>query len=486
MELASGDTETGTFGGHSLTWFAAARAYESDFCLILTQLQKAYFQEEISLSNVRAAMASALARSFIILNVLLLAGCRSVGTAMPEVEPDQARAAQVAYAWVQLGAESSASARAILTSPDATCPKITVDHQPAVSMSPRAIPSTYSGFRGQITVCELDLKAPVSQISIDDDGTRLDLPPPTGASGTVLVVGDTGCRLEGSDDQRCIGGSLGKGQWGFPTLSASAAGLPRPDLVLHVGDYLYRESTQANGTTCDPYDRKRGWVHCGDNWPAWEDDFFAPAGKGGLLRRAPWIYVRGNHENCSRSWQGYFLFFYPLAAPASCEDVIDPYPVQLSDLDIYVVDTSNESASSAETSFTAVYDDLANTTTAAWLATHVPTVDLTPAYADSKLGQRTQLKWLHVGHIHFFQHQGATEARQAETVTGGSGTELSKCATGVPVCSQTSPEGCCYGEVSGDKGQYSFLTIDFDAEQVRWNATLRDVHGKGLHTFSVE
>lgn len=423
----------------------------------------------------------------VVLHLPLLAGCRPAELDEADSAATPTTSASFDYAWVQVGPKGAASVRSINASGNVACPTVTVDGGSPVLMKGRGIPTTYKGFSGQVTVCEHALASPVTSVSIDNGGTMVSLPAPTGGSDHIVVVGDTGCRLKGHDDQWCKGGSLRRGQWGFPKISSSAAAGSDPDLILHVGDYLYRESTKADGTTCDPYDAARGWVHCGDNWPAWQDDFFTPAESGGLLTDGPWLFVRGNHESCGRGWQGYFLFFYPGRPPASCVDVVDPYSVTLTGLDIYVADTSNESSSSALTSFTTIFNDLAHATTASWLATHVPTRDLTPAYANSILGQRSQLKWLHVGHVHHFEHYAATSTRQAETVTGGSGTQLDGCSSSVPTCSPSSQGDCCYGKVShSHQDEYTYLTVDYDVRNTLWNATLRDLGGNAVHTFSVK
>jgi hypothetical protein len=45
-----------------------------------------------------------------------------------------------------------------------------------------------------------------------------------------------------------------------------------------------------------------GATPVGDNWDAWNADFFTPAAQ--LLTAAPWVFSRGNHEDCGRSWRG--------------------------------------------------------------------------------------------------------------------------------------------------------------------------------------
>ena len=57
-----------------------------------------------------------------------------------------------------------------------------------------------------------------------------------------------------------------------------------------------------------------------DIWAAWRDDFFVPASR--LMKTAPWLFVRGNHELCSRAGPGWFYLLDPrrrcsAAAPRS-------------------------------------------------------------------------------------------------------------------------------------------------------------------------
>jgi hypothetical protein len=87
--------------------------------------------------------------------------------------------------------------------------------------------------------------------------------------------------------------------WPFAQLAASAA-REHPDLIIHVGDYHYRE------TPC-PVDQPCAGRSWGYGWSAWEADFFVPAAP--LLTAAPWIFVRGNHEECARAGQGWMRFF---------------------------------------------------------------------------------------------------------------------------------------------------------------------------------
>src|SRR6201999_4366668 len=71
-----------------------------------------------------------------------------------------------------------------------------------------------------------------------------DLPVPVGMPQKILVVGDTGCRIKGTTVQDCNDPA----KWPFPHVAVVAAKL-KPDLVVHVGDYLYRESACPSGDT---------------------------------------------------------------------------------------------------------------------------------------------------------------------------------------------------------------------------------------------
>jgi hypothetical protein len=113
----------------------------------------------------------------------------------------------------------------------------------------------------------------------------------------IVIVADTGCRLKASENayQDCNTVS----QYPFSLISQNAAKM-NPDMVIHIGDIHYRESP------CPP-DRagckNSPWGYGFDTWKA---DLFEPAKP--LLEKAPWVFVRGNHEACSRAGQGWHRF----------------------------------------------------------------------------------------------------------------------------------------------------------------------------------
>lgn len=233
------------------------------------------------------------------------------------------------YAWVQLSTGDSASVRAIISS-GTTCPVLTIGNATKYMHKRVTSPRSFS----KISVCEYTIKAKSRLTSSQPKIDTLTLPLLTTSSDEILVVGDTGCR--GGHRENC------KTEWGWPAISKMAATRSNPDVILHVGDYHYRER-------CGAFD-------CGYTWAAWEADFFKPAERGGLLRKAPWMFVRGNHESCGRAWAGFLLFFaegplHPKSSrsgfPTRCKDSMPPYKISLDGLDIYMVDTSDEDSHTA-------------------------------------------------------------------------------------------------------------------------------------------
>jgi phosphodiesterase/alkaline phosphatase D-like protein len=90
----------------------------------------------------------------------------------------------------------------------------------------------------------------------------------------ILIFGDTGCRLVPQIAQDCNDPVA----WPFPKIAAAAA-TARPDLVIHVGDYLYREKS-CQGRTDECPESPVGY-----GWNIWDVDFFAPSAR--LLAAAP-------------------------------------------------------------------------------------------------------------------------------------------------------------------------------------------------------
>ena len=227
-------------------------------------------------------------------------------------------AAQAAdSAWVQAVANGF-EARLVTSAP--VCPLLHTDKGDTAMFVRAAANANFP------LVCAAAVPAGVAGASIA--GTALPLP--VAQPQRVLVLGDTGCRIKGAALQACNDPA----KWPFPQLTAAAAKL-KPDLVIHLGDYLYRESPCPVGETgC----AGSPW---GDNWTTWQADFFTPAAP--LLAAAPIVLVRGNHEDCHRAGPGWLRLQGPSAPTESCIPHLPVYTLDLGSVRLAVMDDATAS-----------------------------------------------------------------------------------------------------------------------------------------------
>lgn len=277
---------------------------------------------------------------FMIVIANLLFGCAA---------PNKQLTAATRTAYVVMGESGTAVVRVLTT--DAQCPVIRFDTR-EVRMEPRAVPGsmplrpTISAAADSkpsdfpIRICEKSIPPDARKATIGD----ILLPLPAAEIKRIVVIGDTGCRLKKGEAayQACNDSD----RYPFARVAAAAANW-KPDLVIHVGDFLYREnkcSADNPGCAGSPW---------GYGWDAWRADFFGPA--AALLKAAPWVMVRGNHESCMRAGQGWWRMIdpRPLLPGRDCDDAAndetgdysDPYAVPLGgDAQLIVLDTSNTSS----------------------------------------------------------------------------------------------------------------------------------------------
>ncbi len=268
--------------------------------------------------------------------VLTLGGC---ATLAPPGAPEFS-------AMVLLGEDGAAVARVILAG--ATCPAIHIDGRalPMQLRAPAATPALRStrsdpadSKASAFPVISCDAALPPGSRAASVLGRTLPLP--RAQARRIVVIGDTGCRMKKADHayQACNDGAA----YPFARIAAAAAAW-KPDLVVHVGDYHYRENA------CPPEQAGCTGSSWGYGWDAWRDDFFAPA--RALLDAAPWVVARGNHEACKRAGQGYWRLLdpRPLLAGRDCDDPANdavgdfsaPYAVPLGEgAQLIVLDTAN-------------------------------------------------------------------------------------------------------------------------------------------------
>lgn len=240
---------------------------------------------------------------------LALAGCMT----SPPVPSD------ADYKYVVLGPEGAPMARVITSR--SQCPAIDIDgtatpmtvRMPAGTIPVRPSRSDLPPPKASVfpvTTCEAAIPAGAARASVDGES----LPLPKASPKRIVILGDTGCRIVSNFGmfQSCDDPVA----WPFQRVSDAAAAT-QPDLVIHVGDYHYREGP------CDlahPGCYGSPW---GYGYDAWRADFFQPARK--LLAAAPWIVIRGNHESCNRAGQGWWRFMdpRPLMPQKNCNAAAD-------------------------------------------------------------------------------------------------------------------------------------------------------------------
>jgi hypothetical protein len=363
--------------------------------------------------------------------LLALASCTSGGTQrplpvaapQPLQSPEKGQGKALAY-WVQLGPGGVTEARVVMSGSE--CPVLSAAHV-HIAMQPRAQATPEFPL-----VCGAIVPPEEHSIELMAEGELPGeiLPSPVANPQRILVLGDTGCRIKGSAIQACNDPS----KWPFPGLAASAAKL-KPDLIIHVGDYLYRENA------CPVGDAGCAGTPFGDNWPTWNADFFAPAQR--LLSVAPIVFVRGNHEDCQRAGFGFMRMLAPgpFNAATPCVDHQPPFDVPLGDFNLVVMDNANAPDTSVDASAVPSYQNdigaLSNLTEPVWLVMHRPIWAAVsgplgiPAGGNATLiaaiGKRpipSPVKLMLAGHIHTFEAINYDSKVPPQIVSGTGGDNL--------------------------------------------------------------
>jgi len=451
---------------------------------------------------------------------LLLALCLLAGCATRPADDGATR-----HRWTQLGPDGRISLRSIVNGAG-DCPTAIVDGArvplqvragATVTGAPRPSPDN-PAFRPDfaVTTCEATLPATARQARIGSDA----LPMPVSDPRRIIIVGDTGCRIKvpasGPADpiQNCAGTS----DWPWPRIAAAAAAT-QPDLVIHVGDYHYREYCD-DPARCQPL-RDQGVV-VGYGWAGWQADFLAPATP--LLAAAPWIVVRGNHENCDRGGEGWMRFLSPVpyrqcgnqAYKTASQSVLgnnltaDAYRVELGKRLTLVV--ADNAAFADYLPLAQTPDDLAilqrtlrALTTAPsgrplWLLIHKPLwYDLLPAAAQpnalqtfARSGLPASLQFVFAGHEHAFAtlNFAASAGRPAQVIVGASGTQLEAFDPQSPLYEgaapgskeQALPDARLHDGIAASSGivlnRYSFLLLERAGDG--WDGTLIDADGRAI------
>jgi hypothetical protein len=349
------------------------------------------------------------------------------------------------------------------------------------------MPMSTRATRGQAfpdLVCELKLPSSATGASVQ--GRRLPLPDPH--PQRIVIIGDTGCRITARGAQACNNPAA----WPFAAIAKRAA-REHPDLVVDLGDMLYREAP------CPKGDQGCAGSPFGYNADANRADFFTPATP--LLSAAPWLLVRGNHEICARNGLAWFRYWDPRPFKGKCAgDLTAPYRVQIPGLQLLVQDSSAASDTKPDPSQVAEYRTQFSTI-AKWatrpsaLLTHKPlwgfvqdsSGGLIPVTADLQAASSNQLAaaigLVLSGHVHGFEALGFGGKVASQLVIGDSATALDRAVTRSLVGSTI---GGRQVKEATTLSRFAYAVLDYSAARRAWDTlVLKDPSGKALLTCRI-
>jgi hypothetical protein len=376
-------------------------------------------------------------------------------------------------AWLEFGPDGRLIARVIVAG---DCPSILLD-----GLETTMMPRTTARDAFPVVACESTVPFGVEEAFVADQR----LPIPEAPYDRIAVIGDTGCRLDawegGSSYQACDDPTA----WPFAQVAASVAAWD-PDLIVHVGDYLYREDPCPDsepGCAGSPH---------GDNWETWNADFFSPASS--LLGVAPWVFMRGNHETCARNAEGWFTYLDSRPYQSTCQQFTEPFVATLNGLSLAAIDSAeagDEISTPEETAeFKRQFALLARLAPAgSWLVTHRPVHGIlegsrgefeveTATYQDATGGTLPgDYALVLSGHIHLAEAIAfeASSDRPPQLISGNSGTALDHIPTASPTAGQL---GDPTVEDAETLSSFGFLTLAPEGDT--WIATQRDSNGLPL------
>jgi len=336
-------------------------------------------------------------------------------------------------------------------------------------------------------VCEAAVPPDTDSASV----SGISLPVPSPHPGRILVLGDTGCRLKLEVSHEAVQACNDQRAWPVEMIAASATAW-KPDLIVHVGDYLYREApcpSDNEGCAGSPW---------GYNWASWNADFFTP--EAPLLRSAPWVFVRGDHELCERAGEGWFRLLDPRPLTPGCQEYSEPYAVRTGGLNLLMLDSANaddyQAVPDEVTAYAGQFDQLTSLAVpSSLLLTH------RPVWAFGHLGNRDGVEQLFrdnptlqaasqnfpaavelvlFGHIHLFQSLSFAGSHPAQLIVGNGGTALDPNITsplnGLQIADATVQGGAVIDE-------FGYMTLEPGASG--WVGTLRDVAGNPILDCSI-
>jgi hypothetical protein len=374
--------------------------------------------------------------------------------------------------WSQYGENGAVGAR--LVTDELTCPPMIADGK-SLPMTERSLPSQAFPVR----VCVAVIPAGTQHVSAGG----LELPVPVARPRHIVLFGDTGCRLKAAVVQDCNDET----QWPFRNVAEHAA-QEKPDLMIHVGDYIYRESP------CQPGDSRCAGTPWGDTWSTWNADFFKPAAK--LLSSTVWLMARGNHEDCGRAGRGWNTLLGHDPLSPSCNPHESPLLIDLHGVKLALLDDNNAVEKLVDPGVVPALKrdiELAMSAKADWLVTHHPFrgVSKPDKSADGKSMEGSNatllaalagtdempLTLMLAGHIHNFQITNYAGPAAPQLVVGEGGdaldTEVPPLLTDLVTGGKTVTQGV-------SQSGFGYVVIDRVGDTRDWKITVHAVDGAVL------
>jgi hypothetical protein len=222
-------------------------------------------------------------------------------------------------------AESQVVARALIRAED-DCPPVRTNGENGfleIEMTPRLPGPNAAPAFSQIVACSASLPLGINSASINGKSIPAAMP---SSVEKIAMFADSGCRMDEYRIQDCNNAD----KWPLAQIAGRIAA-EQPDLIVNPGDYVYREIrcpekfTNECGGTIGPME---GFPFSETDL-GWIQEFFDPA--AALFPVAPIAFLRGNHEDCGRGGNGWFLY-------------LDPFPGTETTCDPYITDEGLEAA----------------------------------------------------------------------------------------------------------------------------------------------
>ena len=381
-------------------------------------------------------------------------------SAPPAVSP-------IEQSWVELGAKAEWIVRSVSVQKD--CPLVDVDGR-AVALELRAT-TTQNG--AKVLICELRLPHGAKSVIVMGHRHNLSLD----QISRIAVIGDTGCRIKAHGEKFDVQNCNSEDEWPFHKMVTEQVLAQHPDLIVHVGDYHYRESA------CPEGNESCAGAIAGDNVNSWQQDFFEPAAEA--LNQANWFFVRGNHEICARAGASWFRFLDTGEYQNACSDATAPVVATIGDVTLVAVDAANDHNIQPSLNQLALTKSISHHTL---IFLHRPFLTVgaddeatVKSHLPASLLRSPRIDAVITGHKHYFSfnefHHGPSEI-----ISGNGGTKLLAPEASVPI-----KDHWTHTQTSGvEKSaywQHGFLTLD--REGSGWIASEHDVNGKVIFTHPV-